>query len=245
MARANSLADKMRKDYARNRIIFHYVPMVGIIVGFKNYSPRLGIFGSHWVGLKWFKQFFSSFYFERVMRNTLMISFQDIILGFPLPILLAIMFNEIHCTAFKRCVQTISYLPYFILTALYRHRFHAPWEKCGMDSSYNGSAMRAIPLGLWHGKDTRLLWQDCAVSCYTTHANPTALASTSVMAYAAAYLSRVDVTDFDGGMLLSRLIDLSRQVEAGLAHHQGRKCFMRSLKRLRKWEMRSCTAPRK
>lgn len=131
MARANSLAYKMRKDYARNRIlyllllpviayymIFHYVPMVGIIVGFKNYSPRLGIFGSHWVGLKWFKQFFSSFYFERVMRNTLMISFQDIILGFPLPILLAIMFNEIHCTAFKRCAQTISYLPYFISTVV-------------------------------------------------------------------------------------------------------------------------------
>ena len=119
-----------------------------------------------------------------------------------------------------------------ILMALYRHRFKAPWEKCGMNSSYNGSAMRAIPLGLWHGEDTCLLWQDCAVSCYTTHANPTALASTLVMAYAAAYLSRVDVTDFDGGMLLARLIDLSRQVEVGLGASSREKMLYTQLEKV-------------
>lgn len=127
----SSLGMRVRKDYRRNKVlylllipvlafyvIFHYVPMAGVIIAFKNFSPKLGIWGSKFVGLKWFNQFFNSFYFERVVTNTLTISFLDILWGFPLPILLAISFNEIRCKWYKRSVQTISYLPHFISTVV-------------------------------------------------------------------------------------------------------------------------------
>ncbi len=95
-------------------IIFHYGPMYGALMAFQNYSPRLGVSGSPWVGFLHFKNFFSSSDFGRLLRNTLTISITQLVVGFPFPILLALFLNEVKCSAFKRTVQTISYLPHFI-----------------------------------------------------------------------------------------------------------------------------------
>lgn len=95
-------------------IIFNYVPMYGITIAFKNYSPVKGILDSPWIGFKHFKDFFQSYYFIRVVRNTLMINFYQLIFGFPAPIILALLLNEIRNNLFKKVVQTVTYLPHFI-----------------------------------------------------------------------------------------------------------------------------------
>jgi len=95
-------------------IIFKYIPMGGVLMAFENYRPKLGVFGSEWVGLKHFKSFFSSYYFTRVLKNTLTISINTLVWGFPAPIVLALLINEIRNEKFKKLVQTISYLPHFI-----------------------------------------------------------------------------------------------------------------------------------
>lgn len=95
-------------------IIFCYVPMGGAIIAFKDFSPRQGIFGSDWVGLQYFKEFFNDIYFGRLMRNTFMLNVYDIIIGFPAPILIALMLNELTSRKFKNVVQTMMYMPNFI-----------------------------------------------------------------------------------------------------------------------------------
>lgn len=98
-------------------LIFHYIPMAGIVVAFKNISPFegiSGIFTSEWVGFTHFKNFFSSFYFKNVLINTIVISFLKILFGFPAPILLALLFNEVKNKYFIKFAQTVSYLPHFI-----------------------------------------------------------------------------------------------------------------------------------
>ncbi len=95
-------------------VVFHYVPLVGAVIAFKDFSPRLGIFRSEWAGLKHFREFFASIYFGRIFRNTLLISALDILFGFPAPIILALLINELKNRAFKRSIQTASYLPHFI-----------------------------------------------------------------------------------------------------------------------------------
>lgn len=95
-------------------VIFHYIPMGGVMIAFQDYRPRLGILGSTWVGFKHFRDFFSSMYFGRVLRNTLVISFSHLLFGFPAPIVLALLINELKSKKFKKVVQTVSYLPYFI-----------------------------------------------------------------------------------------------------------------------------------
>lgn len=99
-------------------IIFHYLPMYGVIIAFKDFSPGKGILGSDWIGLEHFRMFFTSDYAWRVIRNTLQISFYSLIFGFPVPILLALLINEVRHTGFKRLVQTFSYLPHFISTVV-------------------------------------------------------------------------------------------------------------------------------
>lgn len=94
--------------------LFHYLPMYGAIIAFKDFSPGKGILGSEWVGLDNFMRFYNSIYFWRVIRNTLKISIANIIFGFPAPIILALLFNELRNVYFKRVAQTISYLPHFI-----------------------------------------------------------------------------------------------------------------------------------
>lgn len=94
-------------------LIFHYRPMYGALIAFQDYIPT-NPSASHWVGLKHFKAFFSGFYFLRVMKNTLSISLLELIWGFPAPIILAILLNEIRVKIFKSTVQTLTYLPHFI-----------------------------------------------------------------------------------------------------------------------------------
>ena len=95
-------------------ILFHYAPMYGASIAFKHYIPSRGIQASAWVGLKHFDSFFHSYYFERLIRNTLLISLYSIAFGFPAPILLALLLNEVKSSWYKRTVQTITYLPHFL-----------------------------------------------------------------------------------------------------------------------------------
>ncbi len=95
-------------------IIFKYVPMAGIVIAFKNYKIKQGIFGSAWCGLDNFTRVFATATFTRSVRNTLIISFLKLLFGFPMPIILALMLNEVTHLRFKKTVQTISYLPHFL-----------------------------------------------------------------------------------------------------------------------------------
>ncbi|MDQ0899220.1 MULTISPECIES: sugar ABC transporter permease [unclassified Paenibacillus] len=98
-------------------LIFSYTPMFGIIMAFKDYSISSGIkgiFTSEWVGLKYFDEFVNDYQFGTIVRNTLMLSLLKVIFTFPAPIIFAIMLNEVKHMAFKRLVQTVSYLPHFI-----------------------------------------------------------------------------------------------------------------------------------
>lgn len=98
--------------------IFNYMPMYGILISFKNYKPRLGILESPWVGLRYFKEFFSSIYFGRVLSNTLWISGLNLLFGFITPIVFALLLNEIRLLSYKKVIQTVTYLPHFITTVV-------------------------------------------------------------------------------------------------------------------------------
>ncbi len=115
------------RDWQRNKIlylmllpvilyylIFHYVPMYGSVIAFQDFDPAKGIAGSPWVGFQNFQSFFQSFYFGRLIRNTLVISSLDLLLGFPAPIILALLLNELRWGPFRRLIQTITYMPHFI-----------------------------------------------------------------------------------------------------------------------------------
>ena len=99
-------------------LLFKYVPMYGIIIAFKNYKGAAGgfsaIMSAPWIGLKNFEIFFNSLYCERVFKNTIYLSLLRLIFSFPAPILLALMINEIRANWFKRTVQTVTYMPYFL-----------------------------------------------------------------------------------------------------------------------------------
>ena len=98
-------------------VIFKYIPMYGILMAFKNYrgvGGLAGIWTSEWAGLDNFINFFSGIYFWRLFRNTLVISFYRLLFSFPAPIILAILINELKNRYFKRIVQTITYMPYFL-----------------------------------------------------------------------------------------------------------------------------------
>lgn len=95
-------------------ICFSYIPIYGLQIAFKNFSPGLGIFGSPWNGFQHFVDFFQGPYFVRTLRNTLLISLYTLIFSFPAPIFLALMLNEVKSTGLKRTIQTASYLPHFI-----------------------------------------------------------------------------------------------------------------------------------
>ena len=121
------LSKRFKKDWKKNKglyflfipvlayyLLFQYGPMAGLLIAFQNYKPIKGIFGSKWVGLKNFKDFFESYYFWRVLRNTIRISITNLIFSFPMPIILALLINELRTKHFKKAVQTITYLPHFI-----------------------------------------------------------------------------------------------------------------------------------
>ena len=95
-------------------VIFSYIPMAGIVIAFKEYRLLDGIWGSPWVGLKQFEVLFQTPSFFEVLRNTVVISALRILFGFPAPILLALLLNELRSEKYKRVIQTISYLPHFL-----------------------------------------------------------------------------------------------------------------------------------
>ncbi len=95
-------------------IIFAYLPMFGLVMAFENYTPKGGFFGSQFVGFKHFADFFGSVYFGRLIRNTLLISLLNLLFNFPAAIILALLLNEVKNKIFKKTLQTVSYLPYFI-----------------------------------------------------------------------------------------------------------------------------------
>lgn len=95
-------------------LIFCYGPMCGVVIAFKQYTPSKGLFGGDWVGLRYFQEFFASKYCFRLIRNTLLISFYGVLLGFPAPIIFALLLNEVRGNRFKKTIQTITYLPHFI-----------------------------------------------------------------------------------------------------------------------------------
>ena len=125
--RGRSLAVRLGNEYARNKhlylmllpvvlfyVLFHYQPMYGAQIAFKDFSPVKGILGSRWVGLKHYLVFFNSYYAARVIWNTIALNVLDVLFGFPAPIILALLLNEVRNSFFKRAIQTTTYLPHFI-----------------------------------------------------------------------------------------------------------------------------------
>lgn len=95
-------------------IIYKYVPMYGIQIAFRDYKASRGMFGSEWVGLEWFRRFFSSPNCIRMIKNTVLLSLYSLLWSFPIPIILALMINQLRFHRFKRVVQTVLYAPHFI-----------------------------------------------------------------------------------------------------------------------------------
>ena len=95
-------------------VIFRYGPMLGLSIAFKDFNAYLGFDKSPWVGFKYFQQFFNSIYLWRLVRNTLLINLYDLVFNFPAAIILALLLNEVQNRRFKKTVQTITYMPYFI-----------------------------------------------------------------------------------------------------------------------------------
>ena len=97
---------------------FTYLPMYGVIIAFKDFKPAMGIWGSSWAGLKYFERYFNSYMFSNTIINTLVISLYTITVTFPLPILLALMCNQMYAKRFKKFFQVSTYLPHFISTVV-------------------------------------------------------------------------------------------------------------------------------
>ena len=125
--RVDSFGSRLARDLVKNyglylllvpAILFYtlfcYKPLYGAIIAFKRYVPTKGIIASPWVGLTHFEAFFGSYYFWRLLRNTLTISLSSLVIGFPAPIIFALLLNELRNERFKKIVQTVTYLPHFI-----------------------------------------------------------------------------------------------------------------------------------
>ena len=99
-------------------VIFAYVPMTGLLLAFKDYSVRKGIFQSEWVGLENFIKFFNSYKFWQVLKNTLTISFYSLLASFPIPLFFALVLNAFPLKKYTRTIQTVTYIPHFISTVI-------------------------------------------------------------------------------------------------------------------------------
>jgi putative aldouronate transport system permease protein len=95
-------------------VVFRYVPMTNIVIAFKDYNIFRGVWQSEWVGLKWFNAAFHSRDFYNALRNTITLNVLDLLVGFPAPVILAILLNELRSGAYKRITQTVVYLPHFL-----------------------------------------------------------------------------------------------------------------------------------
>ena len=98
--------------------VFMYAPMYGLVIAFKDFSASKGIMGSPWVGTKWFSTFFNAPRFWQILKNTLALSVYSLVVGFPLPVILALIINGIGNTRAKKFTQTVTYMPYFISTVV-------------------------------------------------------------------------------------------------------------------------------
>ena len=133
---------KLKRDIRQNKyvylmavpvilfyICFCYLPMGGLLIAFQDYSPTKGIGGSEWIGFENFIDFFNDYQFPRLLRNTLTLSLELILFGFPAPILLALLINELRGRHYRKVVQTVSYLPHFISLVVI----------CGLISNFTAS----------------------------------------------------------------------------------------------------------
>ncbi|KHL95734.1 sugar ABC transporter permease [Paenibacillus sp. IHB B 3415] len=158
----NSFKHRFLRDFKLNRllyimmipvilyyVVFHYAPMYGAIIAFKDFSPMKGIIGSDWVGIQHFRDFFSSYYFWRILSNTVIISVYSILFMFPAPIILALLINEVRNQSFKRIVQTFSYMPYFISLVVI----------CGIITDFTNSNGVINTLFSWLGYDGTAMLQ--------------------------------------------------------------------------------------
>ena len=99
-------------------IVYKYGPMYGIQIAFRDFRANRGITGSEWVGWKWFERFFQAPTFERMIRNTILLSLYSLLWGFPVPIILSLALNQLRFKRFRRVVQTVIYAPHFISTMI-------------------------------------------------------------------------------------------------------------------------------
>lgn len=99
-------------------IVYKYIPMYGIQIAFRDFNPNLGFLRSEWVGMRWFERFFSSPTCLRMIKNTILISLYSLLWGFPIPIILSLIINQLRFARFKRVVQTVLYAPHFISTMI-------------------------------------------------------------------------------------------------------------------------------
>ncbi|MFD2116599.1 ABC transporter permease [Paenibacillus yanchengensis] len=145
MYKQENLLTRLRKDLKKHHIIYlialpgmlyyilyYYWPMLGISIAFKSFHAVDGIWNSPWVGIDHFHAFFDSYYFVRILKNTIIISLYSIVFGFPAPIILALLLNEINKTFFKRIVQTVTYMPHFISIVVVSSMLIAFTQKDGL-----------------------------------------------------------------------------------------------------------------
>ena len=161
-ARSPNRAARLARDFALNKylyimmipvvvyyLVFHYAPMYGALIAFKDYSPMKGIMGSDWVGFRHFADFFNSYYFWRILKNTITISLYSLIFEFPTPIILALLINEVRHKTFKRVAQTITYMPYFISLVVI----------CGIITDFTNAAGIINRIFVWMGYDGQAMLQ--------------------------------------------------------------------------------------
>jgi putative aldouronate transport system permease protein len=134
-------------------IVWSYLPMYGIQIAFRDFSPRRGISGSEWVGLTNFTTFFDSVFAWRVIRNTFLLSFYNMVWGFPVPIIFALMLNEVRNILFKRTVQTITYMPFFISLVVV----------CGIFINFSTTTGVFGQVQMWMGRNPINLFGDPAL----------------------------------------------------------------------------------
>ncbi|MBR2036119.1 MAG: sugar ABC transporter permease [Lachnospiraceae bacterium] len=156
-----SFAARVKRDFQRHKfkylifipvlvylILFCYKPMYGVIIAFQKFRPSLGIDGSPWVGLEQFARAFDDPYFWRALRNTFTISLLSLVFSFPVPVLLALLLNEVKVSWFKRTIQTLTYMPHFIATVVV----------CGMITVYcQTNGLFSQILVFFGGEPTNLL----------------------------------------------------------------------------------------
>ena len=151
--------------------VFAYIPMGGILMAFEDYSPRRGFFGSEWVGLKHFARFLTSTSSIQVIKNTLILGAYNLVVSFPIPIILAVAINEIQAKFFKKTVQMVTYAPYFIsivvlvgmlftMTDIRTGIFNTLLGKIGIDPiNFTGNPDMFRHLYVWSG-----VWQTAGYS---------------------------------------------------------------------------------